>query len=635
MNNYAKLTTCFALAALIFSGCKKDDEFTREQLIDNLFAQGSEVFEEVPDSRKTDTLNIEEPMTEDRVQDNEGEDQTVRWVCTRKRLSITDGNSEFPLFNTNADVIYPGNLFQGKSLSNATPAPIVVKRSGGTISYDLNNGNLSSAFTVDEVKKSTIQNAMNNIISGAGDVLPANFELNIIRIQSREQLALEMGLKIETWTAKASANMSFSSEYEYNRFLVKLRQVYYTMSFDLPTSKDELFHPDVTPEQLNQYVGPDNPATFISSVTYGRIFYMLVESTSSEQDMQAALNVSYSSFGNSAGGEVEVESFKSLSNLKIKVIAYGGDAKGVFQIAGETSVEEVANRLAESTQIESGLPLSYVVRSVDRPDMIVGTNISTEFDVVDCELRGILPPPGYQSLVDLFKSNNDEGGIGAMAQLTDNALVVYNKAGTRYAIYSSSTTRVSEIFDIHDPNGPMGATSFASIGAAVDYNNSTEKDIYIFDGDGLHCEIFEFSSVGLDLSTTPTRPIGQYRQADGANRVYSVNDIFGDSGNFGLANRGIGAVNRNGASTMTYFSVAGDQWQMYNSSGAGTWIDTLQSNEMLYPVGGTVFEKVGAASHINFGGSSGRWLYVNKNGDELMERHPAPNRKYEGPWVIN
>lgn len=265
------------VALLIFASCSDngistgpDAELTFESVI-----KAGGTFEPVPETRSVDTLSVKDPESDDRDTEDGGSPITERWICTTSTVSVLDGNGQFPLFNTNADVIYPGNLLQGKSLSNATSSPIVVERAGGTISYDLNNGNLSSTFTVDRVSKSSIQNAMNNIIANAGDVVPANFRLEIQEVQSENQLALELGLNMNTYSTKVKSSISFSSERSYNRFLVKLTQSYYTMSFDLPTRLDQLFDPSVTPEELTKYVQTDNPATFISSVTYGRIFCWL------------------------------------------------------------------------------------------------------------------------------------------------------------------------------------------------------------------------------------------------------------------------------------------------------------------------------------------------------------------------
>ena len=44
------------------------------------------------------------------------------------------------------------------------------------------------------------------------------------------------------------------------------------MVYQTPSSVDELIDPSVSSQQLAQYAGPGNPATYISSVTYGRQF---------------------------------------------------------------------------------------------------------------------------------------------------------------------------------------------------------------------------------------------------------------------------------------------------------------------------------------------------------------------------
>lgn len=625
--------TLIILAMAAAAACNKDSTSTGPDInassFEEVVASGGEVAS-FPQSRTTDTLAVEEPAVDDRINNEDAQPTTERWVCTTRTLSVTDGNGQFPLFNTNADVIYPGNLLQGKTLSDATPSPIVVERAGGTISYDLNNGNLSSTFTVNQVKKSTIQDGMNNIIANAGDVVPANFQLDIEEVQSEKQLALELGLNVSTFTTKVRSNMSFSSERSYNRFLVKLTQAYYTMSFDLPTSLGQLFAESVTPEQLGTYVQPDNPATFISSVTYGRIFYMLVESTSSSEEMAAKLDVSYGAFRNNVEGSVDVNTFEELNDTKIKVIAYGGDAKGTFELAGEATIQNIADKLAESTDIRAGLPLSYVVRSVERPDKIVGTNLATEYDVTDCELKGILPPQGYRSLVDVF-----EDGMGAMAYIAGSNIVAYNKAGTRYAWYNGNSGDVLGTFEIDDPNGPLGASSFESVGAVVEFS---DERLYIFDGDGLKNEFFNYDSGLAGGNALPAGPIGSYDKAGDANRVALVNELFGDSGNFQFANRGFGAATRVGAETMAYFTKDGSQYALYNRTGAGSWQNPLATttwyNNHPNENGYQLFEKVGAASRIFFGNSSGRWLLVNEAGDELMEYYSTPTRRFEGPWVI-
>ncbi len=603
-----------------------------------VIALGGDI-EPVPQSREVDTLSVSEPMNEDYERDENGDTVEERFVCTRKRVSVLDGNGQFPLFDTSADVIYPGSLLQGKTLVNATPSPIVVKRAGGTVSYNLNNGNLQSSFTVEEVKKSSIQNGMNTIISGAGDVVPANFQLDIIQVESESQLAVELGIDVKTFTTKIAADMSFSTEKTFNRTLVKLNQSYYTMSFDLPTSLEDIFDESVTPEQLATYVQADNPATFISSVTYGRIFYMLVESTSSRQEMAAKLNVAYGAFNNKVEGDLEVNAFQSLKNLKIKVIAYGGDAAGTFKLAGETTIQAIADKLAESTDIRAGLPLSYVVRSVARPDQIVGTRLATEYDIVNCELKGILPPQGLQAIVDIFKDDEDGGGIGAMAHVSDSNVLIFNMMGTKYAWYNGNSGEVKAIFDIKDPNSPLGVCPLDNVGAVVQLSDIR---IYLFDKTGLKNSRLSYTKSDPAWATNgaaPTSPMGGYTtDSEDGDQIFLVNNSFGDSGNFQFAGRGFEAGARVGVSAFSFFGKPGDEYALYSTTGDGSWENPLASTTWFNNIvnaSGTLFEKVGAASFIEFGGSSGRWYLVNETGDQLMEYLSSPTRTFNGPWVVN
>lgn len=620
------------------SGCPTVDSVTFTEVI-NLGADP----EAFPSSRTEDEIGKPITENEDHEGQNEaGETVAERFICTRRTVSVKDGNGEFPLFDTSADVIYPGNLLQGKTLKNATPSPIVVKRAGGTISYNLNNGNLNSSFDVSEVKKSSIQDGMNNIIASSGEVVPANFQLDIVQIESQSQLALEMGIDVETFASKVSADMSFSQDKSYNRTLVKLNQSYYTMSFDLPTSLDEIFDESVTPENLATYVQTDNPATFISSVTYGRIFYMLIESTSSRTDMQAKLNFAYDGVVASVEGEIETSYMEELNDLKIKVIAYGGDAAGTFQLAGETTISEIANKIAESTDVRAGLPLSYVVRSVKRPDQIVGVKLATEYDIVDCELKGVLPPQGYLALVDLFKSDEDGGGIGAMTHVAGSNVLVFNKMGTKYAWYNGNSGLVKGVFSIKDANSPLGVVPLDQVGAALRQSNSR---IYLFDQTGLLNTRLAYNVSDASNETNgdaPTSPIGIYTTGGNAGEnIFLVNTTYGDKEGFPFQGRGFEAacmfVETNDFTMYMFVAKPGDELSYY-----------VVFKDSFFPRSFTsatdtssIFENIGAASFITIGSNlDNRWLFVNEEGNEMKElvaevRGGEVVWTESGPWVIN
>jgi thiol-activated cytolysin len=640
------------LVLLFFTACGKDDSSiadSGELTFDEILKSGY-VFESFPESRTT--KDVGESTTANR--DDEGVSGTERFSCTTKTVSVLDGNGEFPLFNTSADVIYPGSLLQGKTLSAATPKPIVVERAGGTISTNLNTGQEGSSFTVDNVSKSSIQDAVNGIIDRGTGVVPADFQIDIIQIESESQMALEMGIKVETFTTEVEGNMSFSTDKKYNRTLVKLSQSYYTMSFDLPTSNDKIFGANVTPENLAKYVQPDNPATFISSVTYGRIFYMLIESTSSREEMQASLNATYSSPAVDGAVEIDVATFKSLKEVKIKVIAYGGEAKSAFKLLGDTSIEEIAANLGASTLITAGLPVSYVVRSVERPDEIVGTKLATEYDIVTCSVKGFLALTVYKELVDIF-GPGPGNGIGAATKVSGEKFILYNITGDKYALYDAGLGKKgAEIYDITD--GPFRLpASFGPVGAAILYR---ANEIRFFDKEkGL--KFISMKSVSSswagDLAQEGwlnSSNVNYYSRRD--DNEQQTNDFYSENSatEFPFSADGIGAAtahvavrdaglldNRN---HQFYFSLNGNAGSVYRSallpynglSYQSNWNGKFTIDEFFNDKFPTDFDRVGAAVKITFSENSISYLYFNETGDRMMIQNEESN-EYEGPFVVN
>ena len=646
MNAYLKTIIVTSLCIALFS-CSKDDASSNGSDNADAIALGGE-FPDFPQSKTVITGEPEDIEPEDVT--SEDEQITERYKCERITLSITDGNANFPMFNPNAEVIYPGNLIQGATRNNATPSIIPVGRADGTISYNLNNGNLQSFFYVDEVKKSSIQNAMNQIIDGAemaGSVLPSNFNLEITQVESEEALAYEMGLNVETFTTNASANLSFSQNETHNRTLVKLTQQYYTMSFDIPTNGlDGFFSESVTPQDLEPHIGPGNPAAFISSVTYGRIFYMLIESTSTRQEMQTHLEAAYDAFGSaSVSGSLDTDSMQALENLSIKVVAYGGDAS-TTPLTGPTNINQLADQLQESTDIKAGLPLSYTLRSVENPAIVVGTNISTEYDIVQCNLIGELPPGQYTDLVDLF-----DDGIGAMGSVSGSDVLVFNKAGDKYAWYNGilpgvfRENGVRKIYDLQDPDGPLGGIELEGVGAALQVlDGSGGYAIYLFNSDG-----FQFQSLNINTSLVPgnalpSGPIGFYAPGgDVSDKVFSVNYAYGDAGGSGLLiNNGIGAGVNIGSPNMALFEKDGTHHQYYdaNEGSTGSFDDLISNNDWFNEEGNTdnvtLFNKVDAATKYRLNGGSAKYIFINEEGDLLFEwiSSTGPDTFF-GPWAIN
>lgn len=442
------------------------------------------------------------------------------WNCTTTTYDALEpggGTGGFPLFNPNASVIYPGSLVQGKSLRQATPDVIAVGRAGGTISYDLINGNLASSFTVDEVRKSTIGNAMNQIIANSPPDLPANFTFDYSQVQSEQALALKLGVDYETAFTDISGNFSFSSGSSLNRILVELKQSFYTMSFDIPTSDAGIYAPDVTPGQLAQFVGPGNPAGFISDVTYGRIYYMLIESTSSYTQMEAAVTASFQGVAASASADIEAAYMNDLSELKIKVMAFGGEASTTLLTVGQTNLNTLVNLLSESTTISTGLPISFVVRSV-KSKQIVSVQLATQYDVTECTpgSAGGAPPYTAHWAGNVLSAM---GPVGAAFTGQGTEFYLINQAGNQYMV--SNVGSLEGPFPISN----LGAnTPPFNIGAAcrIDGNNVSESWTMVIDVTG---SSYSYLRANGNWSTQIT-PISALATGDNPFAINGIGALF-------------------------------------------------------------------------------------------------------------
>ena len=111
-------------------------------------------------------------------------------------------------------------------------------------------------------------------------------------------------------------------------------------------------------------IGPGNPGTYISSVTYGRKFFLLVESTSSRLDIKASIKATYDAGVTGGSLSAGAKYVKDLESSNIKVFALGGD-QGLALSTFNGDMQAVGNFLTQGGDYRTGVPLSYVVRSLE------------------------------------------------------------------------------------------------------------------------------------------------------------------------------------------------------------------------------------------------------------------------------
>jgi hypothetical protein len=330
-----------------------------------------------------------------------------KFHCRQTNYSITQVPSQFVALNPNADVLWPGALIQGNSMTNGVLSPILVNRTPGTITLTLNTGGALTTYSklLPSPSLSSATDSMNKILSTFKDSTPAKFSYQYTSVYSMEQLAVAVGASVKGAGWSGAASLSFNASDHKNRMLIQFSQEFYTMAFQPSAGGPGMFATDVTAAILAPYMGPSNPPVYVASVTYGRIFYLLFESSGSSQDLRAAISGSYSSAALSASANASLAFKKTINECSIKAYGLGGDASAAVAAVTGGSLDTATNKFdmvrkflvanANFSQKNPGVPISYMLRNVMDLSQ-VKLALTTSYTANDCSpvLQGCDGVPG-------------------------------------------------------------------------------------------------------------------------------------------------------------------------------------------------------------------------------------------------
>lgn len=460
------------------------------------------------------------------------------WSCKNFTVDLSQNADEFVLYSaSNSEDIYPGNFLQGQYVVAGNPRIIPLKRRGATITINTLNGSNQISASVDEVKYSTIQSATNALIGGNDGNLTANIAYSREEVRSEEEMGVKMNANYSNLTSSVKGSFDFNKSQAFSSVLVKLTQVFYTIVTDIP-DPDSAFDTSVTKEDLEKYVYAGNPATYISSVSYGRVFYLLVQSTESAQDIKAALDVSINAGLVSAGGGFDISEVESLEQVTVTGFAYGGDATmAAGAVIGE--MKDVNTYIKDGGSINNGAPIAYQVRSLNDPSIVVKANLATSYTVEECTnitggiptftdarqsvgaawfnvesqrfkmmlldgqnndfvllngLSEVLGPYGLWEYSDNYTHPFRNEGVSAALNIRHDAnpekTYFFNEDGTKFTAYTPATNTFSQPIDLH-LWGTDYTCPFDSVGAAMDVSVGTREIACLINKEGTHYTLYE------------------------------------------------------------------------------------------------------------------------------------------------
>jgi hypothetical protein len=374
--------TTFASLLIVLGGCSDDDKISP--------GRPSEQIDELITSL-ADVPTPPDPIDEVTVV-GEGECETANstvYSCQQYERKFVGQSQTFPTFADHG--IYPGMLGQGASLARGVLDPITVPRGAGSVLLTDINGGTVNTVTLDEVTRTAVTEAQNEIVRNHSGELTADFEMSMTRIRTRQELQIALRMNASyLGIFSASARFDYDEREAKTYFLVSLRQTFYSMSFDRPARPHEFFAEDVSLETVAPHVGPGNPPVYVDQVDYGRIFLLLLESREAEVDMESSVRASF--WGQSIAGDVKY--LTALTGFNMQVYAYGGDS-ALAQNAvssGFGSLQTFLRTLRDGAQVDKAKPLAWRARSV-ATDQLVYNAYSTQYGFEQCVPSGSVQSP--------------------------------------------------------------------------------------------------------------------------------------------------------------------------------------------------------------------------------------------------
>lgn len=410
----------FAVVAAAFvAGCTKDDNGGGSNPSDEekLNPNQRKVYELL---EKAGKLPVSEPKTEykttadtlpgviknyENPYSHTKEVFDARCVETTTEYDVVSNPEEFVTLNPWSD-LFPGALVQGASLAKGIPAiiPIYDKRRPGRIYLSFASGSdMDDWYKEVPMRASEVIQAQNRLLAEhfrnkATNESRTSFE--IACVSSVDEMAMKLGINLKLFGARMHTEFGNSFRKDRSYVAVKLHQTFFTMGYEAPDGGFAgVFKDNIKPQDLANYTGFGNPICYVSSVSYGRMFILIYESSCTQQELEVAVNVGYRKFFDS---KLEVRSRKVLNESRCKMIQIGGNPEaGLATVFGDFDKlkEFIINGANVSTQ-NVGAPISYHIKYLhDNSDAKLSNTLKYKVTT-----RQYYPVKAYNDVtVDLLK----------------------------------------------------------------------------------------------------------------------------------------------------------------------------------------------------------------------------------------
>ncbi len=324
----------------------EDDEFSIEEKAE-IRAVVSEAGKVVPLANEKD--EITDTSTED-----EGD-----FRYTYEKHDVVDNIDNVVYLGLNDDVIWPGSLVRGNEAHDFVYVPISVDRAPITLSISLEGSpatGQSITKVVEDPKLSTVRQGIADMLKTAivGDTrVPAKVEFKYAQVYNESQMSLMVGANVKYGAGSLNTKFNWESTTKKNKILASYKQIYYSIDIDTPASPADMLAPSLRMDDIESAFPTGSMPIYVSSVSYGMMAYVFIETDYSMEEMKWALDAAYDGIV-SGKAELDLKTQQILQSCSIQTVVYGGSTAGLSEL--ETGYNGFLNVIKASKEFGAGSP---------------------------------------------------------------------------------------------------------------------------------------------------------------------------------------------------------------------------------------------------------------------------------------
>lgn len=286
-------------------------------------------------------------------------------VVEREKKSLTTSPIDISIIDSVANRTYPGAVqLANKAFADNQPSLLVAKRKPLNISIDLPGMRKENTITVQNPIYGNVSGAVDDLVSTWNEkystthTLPARMQYTESMVYSKSQIASVLNVNAKVLDNSLGIDFNAVASGEKKVMVAAYKQIFYTVSAELPNNPSDLFDNSVTFDELTRKgVSNTAPPVMVSNVAYGRTIYVKLETTSKSKDVQAAFKALIKNNSVETSGQ-----YKDIfEDSTFTAVVLGGDSKEHNKVVTK-DFDEIRNIIKDNAELSlknPAYPISY------------------------------------------------------------------------------------------------------------------------------------------------------------------------------------------------------------------------------------------------------------------------------------